>query len=141
MAVISITAANVKGSTSAQRVRQYNAAAATTAGQAVYLSTTTNLWTLLDIDAALTGNGPTDIIGIAENGAPGANQPLVVVIRDDNFTFGGTGTNGLVLYGSTTAGGVSVADIPTTGSYPVALGVLSSTTTMVLRPAASGVII
>ena len=140
MADISITAANVLGSTTAVRLSQYKSAVAITAGQAVYLNSS-NAWALLDLNAASTGNGITDVRGIAESSAPGVGQPVTVVIEDTDFTFGGTSTNGATVYGSNTAGGITIADIPGAGAYPVVLGILKSTTKMVLKPIASGAII
>lgn len=130
MAAISITAANVLGSANAERVTQYKAAAAITAGQAVYLNAASQ-WALADSDASL-GTAVTDIRGIAENSAPGAGQPLTVVVSDPNFTLGGTLTNGSTVYLFTTAGALSIADVPTTGAKPVIFGIANSTSTMVI---------
>lgn len=139
MADISITAASVLGSSTAVRSTQYKAGEAVTAGQAVYLNSSSQ-WVKLDLNAAATGNGISDIRGIAENSAPASGQPLTVVLEDTDFTPGGTLTNGSAVYGSTTAGGIT-HDIPTTGSYPVYLGQAKSTTKMVLKINASGAVI
>lgn len=140
MADIAITAANVKAGTTSNPTidKSYNFGATVTQGQAVYLDAT-NLWQLLDLNAAATGNGITDKRGIALNG--GANgQPATVLLADTDFTPGGTLTNGSAVYGSTTAGGIT-HDVPITGSYPVCLGIAKSTTKMVLNITASGAII
>ncbi len=129
MGAIAITAANVLGSALAERISQFRAAAAVTAGQVVYLNAS-NQWALADSDGAL-GTGVGDIRGIAEDSAPGAGQPLTVVVSDPNFTTGGTMVNGQTVYLFTTAGAISVADIPTTGAKPVVMGIGNSTTTMV----------
>lgn len=130
MAAISITAANTLGSATAKRLSQYKSAAAITAGQYVYLNTN-NAWALVDTDASL-GTGASDTRGFAENSAPGAGQPLTVVVADSSFTLGGTLTNGTTVYASTTAGGVTIADVPTTGAKPIIAGIANSTTTMVV---------
>lgn len=139
MADISITAANVLGSSTAVRLTQYKAGEAVTAGQIVYLNSSSQ-WVKLDLNAAATGNGVTDIRGIAENSAPASGQPLSVVTEDSDFTVGGTLTNGSALYGSTTAGGIT-HDVPASGSYPVYIGQAKSTTKAVIKFNASGVVI
>lgn len=141
MAAISITAANVLGSSTAERLSQYKSAAAITAGQYVYLNASSQ-WALVDTDGSL-GTAQADIRGFAENSAPGAGQPLTVVISDVNFTLGGTLTNGSTVYAFTTAGAVTIADVPTTGAKPIVIGVANSTTTMVLARygIATGVVI
>lgn len=139
MAAISITAANVLGSSLATRLSQYKSAAAITAGQLVYLNTA-NAWALVDSDASL-GTAASDVRGIAENSAPGAGQPLVVVTADPNFTIGATSTNGATLYASTTPGSITIADIPTTGAKPIVVGILNSATTAVINIFATGVVI
>lgn len=139
MAAIAITAASVLASSAAVIRKEYTAGATITAGQVVYLNTS-NQWVLADSDAAATGNGITDLRGIALNGAA-SGQPLSVCVSDTDFTPGGTLTNGLAVYLFTTAGAISQADIPSTGAYPVCLGVAKSTTKMNLNPTASGAII
>lgn len=141
MSAIAITAANVLGSVNAERITQFKAAAAITAGQVVYLNAS-NQWALADSDASL-GTGASDVRGIAENSAPGAGQPLTVVIYDPSLTTGGTMVNGQTVYLFTTAGAITVADIPTTGAKPVVMGICNSTTTMVLPRygVATGVVI
>lgn len=138
MADISITAANVLASANAVIRREYTAGATITAGQVVYLNSS-NQWALVDSDAASTGNGVSDLRGIALNGAS-SGQPLAVVTSDTSFTVGGTLVNGTTYYSSRTAGGIT-ATLPTTGDYPTILGVAISTTKINLQPVASGVII
>ena len=139
MAVLSITAANVLGSSTATRFSQYKSAAAITAGQLVYLNTS-NAWALVDTDGSL-GTASTDVRGIAENSAPGAAQPLTVVTADSNFTVGVTSTNGSVIYASVTAGAITIAEVPTTGAKPIVVGIFNSTTTAVINIFATGVVI
>lgn len=138
MADISITAANVLGSTTAVRLSQYKAGETITAGQPVYLNSSSQ-WVKLDINAAATGNGVSDTRGISENGGA-SGQFITVVTQDDDFTVGGTLTNGSALYGSTTAGGIT-HDVPASGSYPVYIGQAKSTTKAVIKFNASGAVI
>jgi hypothetical protein len=91
------------------------------------------------MDAAATGNGITDVRGIALNSG-GADQPAAVCIEDIDFTPGATLTNGSTIYGSTTAGGIT-HDVPAANSYPVVIGVAKSTTKAVIRSIASGAMI
>jgi hypothetical protein len=141
MADIVITAANVAPGASAIIIKDYKAGAAVTAGQAVYLDTSTTpaTWKLIDSNAAVTGNEIATSKGIAVNGAA-SGQLLAVDVADTDLTVGGTLTNGSTVYTSTTAGGVT-HDVPTTGAYPTALGVAKSATKMVLHPVSSGAII
>lgn len=139
MAAISITAASVLASATAVVRREYKFGATVTAGQVVYLNSS-SLWVLADSDAASTGNGINDLMGIALNGGS-SGQPAAVCTEDTDFTPGGTLTNGLAVYLFTTAGAISQADIPTTAAYPVILGVAKSTSKMVLKRAASGAVI
>jgi hypothetical protein len=142
MADLSVTAASVAASSSADIVRQYNFGATVTAGQVVYLDETiaTPTWKLLDRDAAATGNELTTKKGIALNGGA-SGQPAAVCVKDTDFTPGATLTNGITIYSSDTAGGITSADIPTTGDYPTVLGVAKSTTKMNLNPTSSGAVI
>lgn len=138
MAAISITAANVLASSAAVIRREYTSGATVTAGQLVYLNAS-NQWALVDIDANL-GCGVSDLRGITLNGAS-SGQPLAVCTSDTAFTPGGTLSNGLVVYGSVTAGGITYADIPGANAYPVVVGIAKSTTVLNLNPFASGAII
>lgn len=136
MADISITAASVLAGSLPTIRREYNFGYATaTAGQYVYLDSS-NTWQKVDIDAAATGNGITDIRGITLNGG-GIGQPAVVAVLDNDFTFGGTLTQGLVIYGSRTAGGIT-HDVPTSGAYPVIVGTAKSASKGILVPTSPG---
>lgn len=138
MAAISITAASVLASATASIRKEYTFGATVTAGQVVYLNTS-NQWVLADSDAASTGNGITDTMGIALSGGA-SGQPAAVVVEDSDFTPGGTLTNGSAVYLFTTAGAIA-HDVPTTAAYPVCLGIAKSTSKMVLKRVASGVVI
>jgi hypothetical protein len=135
MADISITAANVTASANAVVRKEYTFGATITAGQLVYLDTN-NRWQLVDQNAGATGNGITDLRGVALNG--GANtQPAAVCTEDIDFTPGGTVTNGSAVYGSSNAGAVT-HDVPGSGSYPVYVGQAKSASKIVLKINASG---
>lgn len=139
MADLSVTAANVLASSAATILRQYNFGATVTAGQAVYLDSSTITWKLIDSNAAVTGNELATTKGISlVSGASG--QPADVCIRDTDFTPGATLTNGSAVYSSTTAGGVT-HDVPASGAYPTSLGVAKSTSKMNLNPTSSGAVI
>lgn len=138
MAAISITAANVLASAAAVIRREFAAGATLTAGQLVYVNSS-NQWALVDQDGNL-GTGLNDVRGITLGGAS-INQPIAVCTSDPDFTLGGTVSNGLVVYGFTTAGAVTFADIPTTAAYPVVVGLAKSATKMNLNIFASGVVI
>lgn len=138
MAAISVTAANVLASSAAVIRREYAAGATVTAGQLVYLNAS-NAWALVDIDANL-GCGVADLRGITLNGAS-TGQPVAVCTNDTAFVPGGTLSNGLVVFGSVTAGGITFADIPGANAYPVVVGIAKSTTVLNLQPFASGAII
>lgn len=137
MADIAVNAAAVLASANAVNEKAFNAGAAITAGQLVYLDTTTNTWKLMDADAAATGNGISDTRGVALcNAANG--QPLVVCKEDIDFTPGITMTNGIAVYASRNAGAVClVADVGS-GNYPTIVGIPKSTTKMNLILKAGG---
>jgi hypothetical protein len=136
MADISITAANVSASSTAVISRQYNFGATVTAGQLVYLDSN-NRWVLMDANAAATGNGVTDVRGIALCG--GANtQPATVVLSDTAFTPGGTLTNGLIYCASANAGALCPSADVASGNYPTVMGIAKSTTVLNLQPFAGG---
>lgn len=139
MADISITAASVLASSSAKISKEYNIGfASATAGMHVYLDASST-WQKVDANAAATGNELTATSGILLNGG-GTGQPGVVCLEDPSFTPGGTLTPGTPVYSSNTAGGIT-HDAPVTGVYPRVLGLPKSSTTMYLKPVASGVII
>lgn len=140
MAAIAITAASVVASAAATLRKEFSFAATVTAGQVVYLNSS-NQWALADSDGNL-GTGINDLRGFALDGGA-VNQPATVCVADPDFTPGGTLSNGLAVYLFTTAGAISFADIPTTGAYPVLMGIAKSTTKMnfPFGGVASGVII
>jgi hypothetical protein len=122
MADITITAASVVAGTGS--VRKAGIAGETiTAGQAIYLSSTTQKWMLADNNSAEAE--PRTAIGIALNGAA-LNQPTVALTSGD-VTIGATLTAGAAYYLSDTAGGICpLADV-LSGEYVCLIGLAKTT--------------
>lgn len=136
MAALTITATSVVAQPGAT-VIDGTAGATITAGQVVYLDSTTGLYGLADTDSA-TADARV-VAGVALNGAA-TGQPINILTRGP-FTVGATVVRGLGYYLSPTAGGIApVADI-VTGAYPTFLGFATSTTVLNLQPVAAGVIV
>lgn len=126
---LSITAANVKPSTSAV-TRTLTAGEALAAGQLVYRLSTDGKVYKADCDSATAA--VRDVYGIAVTGA--ASGGLVVVcLEDSDLTIGATVTNGVVYGLSATAGGIAPWADQTTGWYPTVLCVGKSATTVAFR--------
>lgn len=137
MADLSITAASVIASANATVYKQYNFGATVTTGQVVYLDSS-NTWQLKDANASSTGNLVNSVTGVSLVG--GANgQPAAVVVKDSDFTPGGTLSNGASYYASPNAGAVAPAADVTTGNYPTFLFVAKSTTKAHLNPTGAGI--
>lgn len=135
MADLVITAANVVAGTGA-RIENGTAGATITAGQVVYLdSTTTGKWQLADNNSATAAvRAPR---GIALHGAS-LNQPLAVQ-TEGPITIGAALTAGVAYYLSDTPGGICpVADLAS-GEYPTVLGMATSTTVLDVDIQSSGV--
>lgn len=134
MTDISITAANVVSGSDAV-VEHGIAGAAITAGQVVYLDSSTNKYGLADSNSATAAvRAPR---GVALNGAA-ADQPLAIQ-RSGAITIGGTLTAGVAYYLSDTPGGICpVADVGS-GEYSVVLGMAASASVLNLDIQASGV--
>lgn len=134
MADLTITAANVvKGSNAV--VENGHAGETITAGQAVYLDTTTMKYMLADANAA--GAAARQVRGIALNGASN-NQPLAIQ-RSGDITIGATLTGGTTYYLSDTPGGICpLADVGS-GEYFHIIGIAKSTSVLGLSFAYSGV--
>lgn len=134
MAALTITAANVAW-VSGTKNASYNAGAAITAGQAVYLDSATSTWKLADADASAA---TADCAGIALcTGVSG--QPMVVQ-TDGTITIGATMTLGEVYFVSTTAGAIIPAGDLASPARTTIVGVATSTTVMTLRLFTSGVV-
>lgn len=134
MADLTITAGDVVPSSTASTLHG-TAGATITAGQAVYLDTTTNTYKLCDADVAASAV----CAGIALNGAS-SGQPITI-LTDGQITIGATVTRGTAYYVSLTAGGICpVADI-STGDYVSLIGIADSTTTILVKRINTGVVI
>lgn len=134
MADISITATSVVKGASASVING-TAGASVTAGQAVYLDTSTSTYKLADADSGTAAARTCD--GIALNGAA-SGQPLQV-LSGGPVTIGATLSVGVGYYLSKTAGGICpVADL-TTGAYPTFLGFATSASVLNVSRVAAGV--
>lgn len=125
MANLVITAASVVADSTAT-LEVGTAGATITAGQVVYVDTTTKTYKLADCDSATLAVRTAR--GIALEGAS-AGQPLTI-IRAGDVTIGATIAAGVAYYLSPTAGGICpIADL-SSGDYPVVLGMGKSTTVL-----------
>ena len=135
MVDLTVTAASVLKGTGAS-VTAGTAGASITAGQTVYLDSTTNTYKLSDCDSATAAARVCN--GIALHAA-GSGQPLQV-LTGGPITIGATLTLGKVYCLSATAGGICPAADITTGGYLSVLGVPTSTTVLQVAIQASGVV-
>ncbi len=136
MADISITAANVVAGSTASITRG-TAGVTITAGQVVYLDSTTGKWALADTDSATAAVRAAH--GIALNGAA-LNQPVAVATAGP-VTIGATIAAGVAYYLSGTPGGICpVADVEA-GDYPCVIGMGASTTVLNVGIVFPGVIL
>lgn len=125
MADLSITAANVLAGANAKKTSGV-AGETITAGQVVYLDTSTSSWKKADNNSATAAVRSPG--GVALNGAS-TGQPLQVQ-TDGDITIGATLTAGVAYYLSDTPGGICpVADLGT-GEYPSVIGIARSTTVL-----------
>lgn len=132
MVDIAITAANVAPTANTQRLTKI-AAAAITAGQAVYVNATDNL-ALADADLSAAAAAA---VGIALNNAA-INQPCSYAVGGD-ITINAVATVGAVYVLSGDAGGVApVADLAS-ADYVTILGVGKTTTSIQLGINATGI--
>ena len=125
---VSITAASLVPGANAQ-FREGVAGVAITAGQLLYIDTTTNTWKLTDANASAT---TADVDGIAANTA-GAGQPLKIITADDDLTLGGTTAEGTIYIASATAGGIAPAADLVSGWYAIVVAVGKDTTKIRFR--------
>ena len=133
MADLTITAASVAAGTNASKVSSYLAGADITAGQAVYLDTSTSTMKLADADTLAASAA----FGVALNSAS-TGQPITVQ-KQGNITIGATVVTGKAYYVSTTAGAICLESDWSTGDFPHFLGLATSTTVIALDPKACGV--
>lgn len=137
MADLVITAASVVAGSGAIIDRNRNAGASLTAGQAVYLESSTSTYKLADCNSA-TAEVRTPV-GIVLN-ACASGQPVAVLTKGP-ITIGATLTGGVAYYLSGTAGGIRPVADNTTGDYPAIIGMASSTTVLVVNIQAPGTIL
>ena len=137
---VTITAASVIPGPNADTTTGI-AGATITAGQIVYLESSSNTWKLADADASAATSGSGGAIGLAAGGAS-TGQQFVVVLSDDNLTVGGTLAMTAPIYVlSGTAGGIApLADLAA-GDYPVVLLIARSTTKAVFNPLRGPVVV
>lgn len=136
MAALSITGTAVVAGSSAVRDAGI-AGEAITAGQTVYINSTTNRVMLADTNSATAEARVAK--GIALNGAA-AEQP-VTYIKEGDLTVNAVLTKGVGYYLGGTAGSiVPVADL-TTGDYTCFLGIAKSTTVLAIKIQSAGVAI
>jgi hypothetical protein len=112
------------------------AGATITAGQVVYLDSSTSTYKLADINSATAAVRVP--VGIALNGAA-SGQP-VTVQTGGQVTIGATIAAGVFYYASGTAGGIRPVADNTTGDYPAVVGFGVSTTVMQVQIVRSGVV-
>lgn len=137
MTALSIMATSVVAGAGAV-IQNGLAGEAITAGQPLYLDTSTGKFLKADANAA--GSAARVPLGIALNGAS-LNQPLAVQKKGD-ITIGATLTAGVAYYlGSAAAGTiVPVADL-TTGDYPCIIGLAKTTTVLTLDIVSTGAVL
>lgn len=134
MADLTVTAANVVPASDATIERNYNAGATVTAGQTVYLDTTTNTWKLADANASVL---TAALGGVALHGAA-AGQPLAVITRG-GYNPGATAVVGMIYVLSATAGGIAPMGDAVTGWYTSILGVATTASNIQVNIQNSGV--
>lgn len=134
MADLTITAANVVAGTGAN-IGTGTANASITAGQVLYLDSTTGRYGLADNNSASAAvRAP---VGIALH-ATASGQPIAF-LTSGPITIGATMTAGVAYYLSDTAGGICpVADLAS-GEYPSIIGIATSTTVLDVKFHSSGV--
>jgi hypothetical protein len=128
VSALSITAASVVGSWQETRI----AGAAITAGQAIYLDSS-SLVQKSDCDSA---SAAKTVYGVALNSAA-SGQP-VAIQRTGNITIGATTTAGKIYVLDGGAGGICPVDDLTSGDTVVVIGVGISTTQIMLGILNSG---
>lgn len=118
MADVTVTAASVVPGTTGAEFEDGKAGATLTAGQLVYLDTTTNTYKLADANASAV----TPVIrGVTMNG--GASGQYIRIQRKGRYTVGGTVVVGTIYVASGTAGGIAPSTDLVSGWYTSVLGV------------------
>jgi hypothetical protein len=134
LADISITGTSTVAGSGAKIV-EGTAGVALSGGQVVYLDSATNSYKLADCNSATAA--ARSPVGFALHAAA-AGQPIAVQ-TGGSLTLGGTLVAGVVYYLSGTPGGVRPVADNTTGDYPVALGIATSTTVLKMGILEAGV--
>lgn len=127
MADLTITATSVVPGSDAVKVER-TALSTITAGQPVYIDTSTNKVAPVDTDSATAA--VRTVYGIALNGAA-ANQPVVVQTAG-SITIGATVAVGTIYVASDTAGGIKPEADLAAGDYTSVIGIATSTTVIKL---------
>lgn len=137
MADLSITAANcvpVAGS----QIGYGTSGATITAGQAIYLESSSNTWKLADNNSATAEVRLATALALTGSAS---GQPIAYTTPGNSVTLGATMTAGVAYYLSDTPGGICpVADL-SSGEYPLVVGIATSTTVIKLSFTASGVVL
>jgi hypothetical protein len=131
---LSITASNVVAGADAITANG-TAGATITAGQAVYLDTTTTTYKLAH---ASTNSSTPKAAGIALNAAT-ANQPLVIC-TGGTLTIGAGTVGKIYVVSANNAGGVAPSSDLTTGWYTTILGVVTASNTLTVKINVSGAV-
>jgi hypothetical protein len=133
---VTITAANVVSGTNSTFL-DGTSGATITAGQVVYLDSTTKTFKLADCDTGTAAQAV--VVGIALHGAS-SSQPLKIQTAG-SITVGGTLVVGEIYVLSGTAGGIAPkADLAPADRVSV-LGVATSASVLLLKPIISGVLV
>lgn len=115
------------------------AGAVITAGQALYIDVdNNNVLKLADANGTTPAN---TFAGIALNNAPAAGMPVDYCPLDTALVLGATLLAGDTIWLSTTAGGLTrtIADL-TSGTTVIVVGVMATTTTLVVKPIVGGAV-
>lgn len=135
MADLTITAANVIAGSGAKKVNG-TAGASVTAGQVVYLDSSTNTYKLADNDSGTAA--VREVAGIALHAA-GSGQPLTILTQGP-ITIGATTAVGIVYCLSSTAGGICPSADIASGDYNTIIGIGTSTTVIDVKLHAAGAV-
>lgn len=122
-----ITAANVAAAGGASVDRSYNAGATVTAGQTVYLDSSTSTWKLAGSNSTAAAAA---LKGIALH-ASASGQPLAVQ-TGGTITIGATTTVGKIYVLSKNSGAIAPVDDLASGNYVTVVGYADTASTIVI---------
>ena len=134
MADIAVTAASVLPGTTGADFENGTAGATITAGQLVYLDSTTNTYKLADANASVL---TAQVRGVALH-ASLAGQPLKIQ-RKGRWTVGGTVVVGTVYVTSGTPGGIAPTTDLVSGWFTAIVGIGVTAAMIDLQPIVGGV--